>query len=598
MMAFTPYDGLSSQGLADALLAPSSGITIDASSVVYTGKASASSFYDGSIVGLGLGAGILLTSGTGSPGLSNTSTGFSVNNSGAGDAGLTAVAQVAFNGATTFDAATLSFSFNISDPNAKSITFSVVFGSEEYPEFARSQFVDVAAVFVNGKNVALFDGDASLPLSVTQKNIDGGYFRDNGSKAFGIQYDGLSVVLTIVAPVVQGQNTIKIGVADTGDRILDSGLFVSGLKTLGVDAAGIFQTVVGSDGADSFDNSSSTKSFFYDLGSGADFVKFSKGKNVALFGAGDDTGVSSGGTSENKADGGDGIDSWVYPTNFDPGLIKFLDGGVVKVGVNSDFLTNFELIQFSDKLIRIATDQAELNSTVGDDIIYLSNLGVKDDRWDSNQTFHSDSGNDVVFGGTRNDKIAGDAGNDILDGGAGDDELSGGAGNDVLFGGVGSDRLVGGAGNDILIGGLGADRMTGSEGRDIFVFNTVDKDSAGKPVADVITDFKQGDDKIDLSSLYQGKVFGGLHEVKGPGITGATDGLAEFKAIFYTQQGKTFFAADVDGQRGADILIELNGAMKLSLGNDFLIKAADPTSMNWMDTGQSYAALHIDQFLF
>jgi Ca2+-binding RTX toxin-like protein len=516
----------------------------------------------------------------------------------AGDAGLTSVAQVAFNGATSFDASTLSFSFNITDPNAKSITFSVVFGSEEYPEFARSQYVDVAAVFVNGTNVALFDGDPSLPLSVTQKNIDGGYFRDNGTRAFGIQYDGLSVVLTVVAPVVQGQNTIKIGVADTGDRVLDSGLFVSGLKTLSVDAGGIFQTVIGGDGADSFDHSSSKKSFFYDLGNGADFVKFSTGKNVALFGAGDDTGVSAGGASENKADGGDGIDTWLYPTNFDPGLIKVLDGGVIKVGANSDFLTNFEFIQFNDKLVRIATDQAQLNSTAGDDIVYLPNLGVHDNRWDSSLTFHSGSGDDVVFGGTRNDKVAGDAGNDILDGGAGDDDLSGGSGNDILFGGVGNDRLVGGAGNDALIGGLGADRMTGSEGRDIFVFNAIDKDLAGKPIADAITDFKQGEDRIDLSSLYQGKIFGGLEEVKGSGIAGAVEGLAGFKAIFFTQQGKTFFAADVDGQTGADILIELNGAMKLSLATDFLIKAADPTSMDWMGTGQSYATIHLDHFMF
>jgi Ca2+-binding RTX toxin-like protein len=45
------------------------------------------------------------------------------------------------------------------------------------------------------------------------------------------------------------------------------------------------------------------------------------------------------------------------------------------------------------------------------------------------------------------------AGNDILIGGSGDDRLSGDQGRDLLIGGVGSDRIQGGQDEDILIGG-------------------------------------------------------------------------------------------------------------------------------------------------
>ena len=53
-----------------------------------------------------------------------------------------------------------------------------------------------------------------------------------------------------------------------------------------------------------------------------------------------------------------------------------------------------------------------------------------------------------------------------------------------------SDRLFGHEGNDTLNGGAGNDTMSGGEGADVFVWN------GGR---DVITDFENGDDRIDLS---------------------------------------------------------------------------------------------------
>ncbi|MGF1721062.1 VCBS domain-containing protein, partial [Vibrio kyushuensis] len=73
----------------------------------------------------------------------------------------------------------------------------------------------------------------------------------------------------------------------------------------------------------------------------------------------------------------------------------------------------------------------------------------------------------------------------------GDDILNGGAGNDVIYGQGGNDTIIGGEGNDFL---------TGGEGNDLFKW--VDETYTNH--LDVITDFKLGEDHIDLSELVDG----------------------------------------------------------------------------------------------
>ncbi|GIB44696.1 RTX toxin [Vibrio cholerae] len=98
----------------------------------------------------------------------------------------------------------------------------------------------------------------------------------------------------------------------------------------------------------------------------------------------------------------------------------------------------------------------------------------------------------------KDDTLIGGAGNDILFGQGGNDSLDGGVGKDTLYGGSGNDTLIGGNDNDILIGGLGNDILTGGSGEDLFKWVQGDLDGS----TDRITDFKIGEDKIDLSDLF------------------------------------------------------------------------------------------------
>jgi Ca2+-binding RTX toxin-like protein len=71
--------------------------------------------------------------------------------------------------------------------------------------------------------------------------------------------------------------------------------------------------------------------------------------------------------------------------------------------------------------------------------------------------------------------------------------LCGDTDNDTLYGGNGNDILSGGAGDDFLSGDVGDDTLSGSEGSDVFSLNQ----SLG---SDIITDFRKGEDLIELNS--------------------------------------------------------------------------------------------------
>ncbi|MCG5526661.1 choice-of-anchor L domain-containing protein, partial [Ectothiorhodospira haloalkaliphila] len=71
-------------------------------------------------------------------------------------------------------------------------------------------------------------------------SVDSGSFYDNMNDQYAIEYNGISPRLTINVPL-DGSDVydVRIGVADTGDHALDSGLFVSNFSTSTFDYGGL-----------------------------------------------------------------------------------------------------------------------------------------------------------------------------------------------------------------------------------------------------------------------------------------------------------------------------------------------------------------------
>ncbi|WP_293127991.1 hypothetical protein [Microcoleus sp. bin38.metabat.b11b12b14.051] len=123
------------------------------------------------------------------------------------------------------------------------------------------------------------------------------------------------------------------------------------------------------------------------------------------------------------------------------------------------------------------------------------NFSISSQGYESGGNFYQNE----IKGTDGNDIMTGILGNNIaLKGRSGNDILSGNNGNDKLEGGKGQDTLDGGAGNDILEGGKGKDILTGGMGSDLF---ELEWRSAGNTLelADVITDFQKGADKLNLA---------------------------------------------------------------------------------------------------
>jgi hypothetical protein len=135
-----------------------------------------------------------------------------------GDPDLTALA-----GYPTHDA--VSYTVTLI-PKGSTLHVRYLFASEEYPDFVGSQYNDVMAVYVNGKNCAYVPG-TNVPVSVNTVNYktNSQYFIDNttSSNPYQTKMNGLTVPLTCSVPVTPGQQvTVRVAVADTSDGIYDS----------------------------------------------------------------------------------------------------------------------------------------------------------------------------------------------------------------------------------------------------------------------------------------------------------------------------------------------------------------------------------------
>ncbi|WP_138725993.1 M10 family metallopeptidase C-terminal domain-containing protein [Pseudomonas lactis] len=115
-------------------------------------------------------------------------------------------------------------------------------------------------------------------------------------------------------------------------------------------------------------------------------------------------------------------------------------------------------------------------------------------------------------------------------------------------GGRGNDRIIGNSADSVLTGGAGADTLVGGDGWNTFKFNAFSDSTRAN--ADLLLDFKTGQDKIDLSQMaLDGKVT--LNFVDN--YTGAAgDTIIKFNPL----SGRYLLAIDLDGDGKTDFLIK------------------------------------------
>ena len=221
--------------LAAALLAGGgAGIDVSTLTVSMSGHTSGSAVSSGTYTNAtntyGIGNGVVLSSGNvlnygdGPNTTGSLTTAYGVAATAAEELILDPITGGAFNHR---DVTSITLTFDLL-PGFDSVFFNVVFGSEEWPEFANSSFIDAFGLLVNGVNVAFSNGQ---PININHPNmqatpgteLDGVLGGSTG--AFG------QFVHSFGAFVGDGATgvTVTFIIADSGDSSLDSVAYISQL---------------------------------------------------------------------------------------------------------------------------------------------------------------------------------------------------------------------------------------------------------------------------------------------------------------------------------------------------------------------------------
>ncbi len=151
----------------------------------------------------------------------------------------------------TYDAAVIELKIT---PQHEFLSFNYVFASEEYKEYVDKSFNDVFGLFIEGPGLTRTNlakvPNSDIPIAIDHVNHkrNTNYYVDNetydhrnllseksgsaikyesGNSKYAIQFDGFTKLLQAIAKVTPGKSyRIKIAIADVGDRVLDSGVFL------------------------------------------------------------------------------------------------------------------------------------------------------------------------------------------------------------------------------------------------------------------------------------------------------------------------------------------------------------------------------------
>lgn len=121
-----------------------------------------------------------------------------------------------------FDVTQLDLEFTTS---TGAVSFYVVFGSEEYPEYVTSSYVDGFGLYLDGTNIALVGG---LPVNIQHPDVASvpgteldGVLAPNGNPLLYFSVSGLDTSVS---------HTLTFIVADTSDDALDTTVYLAALR--------------------------------------------------------------------------------------------------------------------------------------------------------------------------------------------------------------------------------------------------------------------------------------------------------------------------------------------------------------------------------
>lgn len=212
--------------LVASLLAPSSGITVDAGSIVTVGEA----FQNGSVLSFDvpqrpLGPGIGLSTGRIASWNEPHYGGGNIVTRTGNHAGISAARHV-----ETFDQGVLRFSFQVT-AGVSMVSGLMVFASAEYPVWLGNLlYGDGVLIQVDGVDATAIDGQAFSMTTVHQR-----FGMDSDPPGAGaIGWSGLTPLLRFTAALDPHRSVheIEFAIAETSDALLDSALFVSALQGL------------------------------------------------------------------------------------------------------------------------------------------------------------------------------------------------------------------------------------------------------------------------------------------------------------------------------------------------------------------------------
>ena len=264
------------------------------------------------------------------------------------------------------DVTQLDIEFDL-QPGYDTLFFELVFGSEEFPEFQNTGLIDGFGIYLNGTNIANFNGS---PVNVDHPD----FAAIAGTELDGVLAPGGNPRLMFSAPLSDGQidNVITFIIADSFDpaggfidNTVDSTVFIS---SLGGTLPGmpptplppptmaeiVPATMTGGDGDDTLYGGDGDDTLYGEAGndtlyggSGQDLLYGGDGNDI-LYGS-DNFDELYGGNGDDILDGGDGKDQLYGGSGHDIFIARPGDG-------SDGFITTSAIHDFEDGVDKIRLD--------------------------------------------------------------------------------------------------------------------------------------------------------------------------------------------------------------------------------------------------